>query len=148
MADLESRRLYNCVRKSLTLRKASRFSKRQCRKISGHSFDKVDPFARLADFPYIVISDVGWTQGVPEAYAASTSYRLAILFAVFEAVRSKSCIASSFDSPVPSSVWTRIYDSACDKPTVSLDSYNSLLANHDRLTVSEFNKMAYFWISR
>jgi hypothetical protein len=146
VADLGSRRLHGCVGKSLTLRRASRFSRRQCRRVSGHSLDRAGPLARLADFPCVVASDVGWTQGVPEAHAASTSYRLAILFAVFEAVRSKSRIASSFCLPILSSVRTRVHDAACDGPNISLDSHGSLLANHNRLTVSESNKVACSWI--
>jgi hypothetical protein len=85
---------------------------------------------------------------MPEVHIASTSYRLAILFAVFEAVRFKSYIASFFDSSVSNSVWIRVYDFVCDGRIILLDSYNSLLANHDRLTVSESNKVTCFWISR
>jgi hypothetical protein len=58
---------------------------------------------------------------MPETYTASTSYRLAILFAIFEAVRSKSRITSSFCLPILSSVRTRVHDAACGEPSISLD---------------------------
>jgi hypothetical protein len=85
---------------------------------------------------------------MPEAHAASTSYHLAILFAVFEVMRFKFCIAFFFNLPVLSSVWIKVHDLACDGPIILLNSHDSLLANHDRLTVSESNKVACFWISR
>jgi hypothetical protein len=79
---------------------------------------------------------------VPEAYTASTSYRLAILFAVFEIIRSKSRITFSFCLSIFSSVRTRVHIAACGEPNILLDSHGSLLANYNRLTVSESNKVA------
>jgi hypothetical protein len=146
IVDLGSRRLHGCVGKFLTLKRTFRFSRRQCRRVSGYSFDGTGPLARLADFSCVVVSDVGWTQGVPEVYAASTFYRLAILFAVFEAVRSKSRIAFSFCLLIFSSVRIRVHDAACDGPNILLNSHGSLLANYNRLTVSESNKVACSWI--
>jgi hypothetical protein len=95
VADLGSRRLHDCAGNSLTLRIASRLSRRQCRRVSSHSLDGTGPLARLADFPCAVVSDVGCIQRVPCGHAASTFSRPAISFAVFEIVRSKFRIATS-----------------------------------------------------
>jgi hypothetical protein len=76
----------------------------------------------------------------------NTSYRFAILFAVFEIIRFKSRIAFSFYLLILNSARIRIYNTVCDKSNISLDSYDFLFVNYNKFTVSKSNKVACSWI--